>query len=126
MYNHKRSYPVLPKYPGTLNDSLCNSSSTEAGVRVAIIGHGPILPVGGTYYHWTWVTRPHRYFTSRRGEIPFTYPAAPHPCTRGDCPRERTNYKQTNRGYNRQRCIPDQICSELHKISISGCVVHSV
>ncbi|GBM48178.1 hypothetical protein AVEN_138308-1 [Araneus ventricosus] len=35
-----------------MNNSLCNSSSTEAGVLVAITGHGPTPSEGGTYYHW--------------------------------------------------------------------------
>ncbi|GBL74742.1 hypothetical protein AVEN_243612-1 [Araneus ventricosus] len=42
-----RVTPVLPKRPGTLNDSRYNSSSTEAGVLVAITKHGPTPPVGG-------------------------------------------------------------------------------
>ncbi|GBN31850.1 hypothetical protein AVEN_51558-1, partial [Araneus ventricosus] len=37
--------------PRTLNDSRCDSPSTEAGVLIAIIGHGPTAPDGGTYYH---------------------------------------------------------------------------
>ncbi|GBM09576.1 hypothetical protein AVEN_29428-1 [Araneus ventricosus] len=37
---------------GSVNDNHCSSSSTEAGVLVAITGHGPTPPVGGTYYHW--------------------------------------------------------------------------
>ncbi|GBM18767.1 hypothetical protein AVEN_134304-1 [Araneus ventricosus] len=32
--NHK-SNPVLPRHPGTLNDSRCSSPSTEAGVLIA-------------------------------------------------------------------------------------------
>ncbi|GBN83005.1 hypothetical protein AVEN_124659-1 [Araneus ventricosus] len=35
-----------------------NSSSTEAGVLMAITGHGPTPPEGDTYYHWRGVTRP--------------------------------------------------------------------
>ncbi|GBL98228.1 hypothetical protein AVEN_174041-1 [Araneus ventricosus] len=38
--------PVLPKHPGTLNDSRYNRSSTKAGVLVAITDHGPIPLVG--------------------------------------------------------------------------------
>ncbi|GBN01303.1 hypothetical protein AVEN_240020-1 [Araneus ventricosus] len=37
---------------GKLIDSHCNSSSAEAGVLIAIAGHDPIPPEGGTYYHW--------------------------------------------------------------------------
>ncbi|GBN91462.1 hypothetical protein AVEN_205187-1, partial [Araneus ventricosus] len=33
--NHKWSYPGLPVDKGHLNDSRCNSSSTEAGVLKA-------------------------------------------------------------------------------------------
>ncbi|GBN10515.1 hypothetical protein AVEN_118426-1 [Araneus ventricosus] len=40
-----------------LNDSR-NSSSTEAGVPLAITGHGPIPPERGTYYHWRRDSRP--------------------------------------------------------------------
>ncbi|GBM04202.1 hypothetical protein AVEN_41022-1 [Araneus ventricosus] len=54
----------LHKYPGyTGNDSRCNSSNTEAGVLVAITGHGPSLPEGGTYYHWRGKLDPHNYCT---------------------------------------------------------------
>ncbi|GBM63737.1 hypothetical protein AVEN_119152-1, partial [Araneus ventricosus] len=52
-----RVTPVLPRHPGTQNDSHCNSSSTETRVRVAFIGHSSIFPVAGTYYHWRLVTR---------------------------------------------------------------------
>ncbi|GBM15254.1 hypothetical protein AVEN_100289-1 [Araneus ventricosus] len=48
-----RSTPALPKHPGHLNDSRCNSSSTEAGYPNRLSpGHGPIPPDGSTYYHW--------------------------------------------------------------------------
>ncbi|GBM96632.1 hypothetical protein AVEN_15665-1 [Araneus ventricosus] len=50
--NQQTGYLALPCHPGLLNDSRCNSSSIEAGVLVAITGHGPNPPVGGTYYHW--------------------------------------------------------------------------
>ncbi|GBN04465.1 hypothetical protein AVEN_59089-1 [Araneus ventricosus] len=43
--------------PGLLNDSLCDSSSTEARVLVAITGHGLTPPEGGMYYHRRRVTR---------------------------------------------------------------------
>ncbi|GBO06560.1 hypothetical protein AVEN_116542-1 [Araneus ventricosus] len=49
--------PGLPKQTGPLNESCHNSLSTEAGVLVVITDHGPIHPVGGTYYHWWEVTR---------------------------------------------------------------------
>ncbi|GBM17461.1 hypothetical protein AVEN_193757-1 [Araneus ventricosus] len=52
--NLKWATPVLLWHPGILNDSRCNRSSTEAGVPVAITGHAPTPPVGGTYYHWRW------------------------------------------------------------------------
>ncbi|GBN59537.1 hypothetical protein AVEN_106969-1 [Araneus ventricosus] len=45
-------------HSGPLNDSLCNISSTEAGVLVAITDHDPTHPVGGTYYHWKEDPRP--------------------------------------------------------------------
>ncbi|GBN26109.1 hypothetical protein AVEN_169634-1 [Araneus ventricosus] len=35
-----------------LNESRCNNSSTEARVLVALTGHGPTPPEGGTYYNW--------------------------------------------------------------------------
>ncbi|GBM91582.1 hypothetical protein AVEN_209410-1 [Araneus ventricosus] len=41
------NHPALPRHPGNLNDSRCNSSSTEAGVLVAITGHGPTPLEGG-------------------------------------------------------------------------------
>ncbi|GBL60645.1 hypothetical protein AVEN_176301-1, partial [Araneus ventricosus] len=45
-------YPALSWHPGPLNGSPCNSSSAEAEVLVAITGHGPTPPEGGTYCHW--------------------------------------------------------------------------
>ncbi|GBM37992.1 hypothetical protein AVEN_171174-1 [Araneus ventricosus] len=52
---------------GTLNGNRCDSSSTDAGV-VAITGHCPTPPDGGTYYHWRKVTRtpPLLYPTGKR------------------------------------------------------------
>ncbi|GBM57118.1 hypothetical protein AVEN_232269-1 [Araneus ventricosus] len=50
--NLKRVTPDLSWHSGTLNDSRCNSFSTETGVLAAITSHGPIHPVEGTYYHW--------------------------------------------------------------------------
>ncbi|GBL87703.1 hypothetical protein AVEN_81327-1 [Araneus ventricosus] len=50
-HNLSKFIPVLPWYSGSLNDSRCNSSSTEVGVLAAIIGHGSILLEGGTHYH---------------------------------------------------------------------------
>ncbi|GBL80938.1 hypothetical protein AVEN_26342-1 [Araneus ventricosus] len=56
--NLNRVTHVLLLEQGTLNDSRCNSSITEAGVVLAITGHCPSPPVGGKYYHWKGVTRP--------------------------------------------------------------------
>ncbi|GBM09080.1 hypothetical protein AVEN_246679-1, partial [Araneus ventricosus] len=36
----------------SVNDNRYNSSSTEIGVLMHIIGHGPTPFEGGTYYHW--------------------------------------------------------------------------
>ncbi|GBL85366.1 hypothetical protein AVEN_34567-1 [Araneus ventricosus] len=47
----KLSHPYLPWNPGNPNDSRCNSSNSGAGVLVAVTGHGPTPPEGGTYYH---------------------------------------------------------------------------
>ncbi|GBM18500.1 hypothetical protein AVEN_252282-1 [Araneus ventricosus] len=45
---HTRVTPVMPiDVPGTLNDSRCDNSNTEAGVLVAIAGHGPTPSKGG-------------------------------------------------------------------------------
>ncbi|GBL91090.1 hypothetical protein AVEN_110595-1, partial [Araneus ventricosus] len=44
--NLNRVIPVLPWHSWTLNDSSCNSSSTEAEVLEAIIGHSPTSPEG--------------------------------------------------------------------------------
>ncbi|GBO35064.1 hypothetical protein AVEN_108133-1 [Araneus ventricosus] len=70
--HRKLDHPVLPKYPGNLNDSLCSSSSTEAGVLIAIIGYSLTSPVGGTYYQWR---DPN---PTKGSENPLTYPAAFH------------------------------------------------
>ncbi|GBN03896.1 hypothetical protein AVEN_176883-1 [Araneus ventricosus] len=40
--------PVLPKHPGTLNDSL---SSTEAADLASITDHGPTPPEKASHYH---------------------------------------------------------------------------
>ncbi|GBL75957.1 hypothetical protein AVEN_234282-1 [Araneus ventricosus] len=42
--------------PAHLNDSHCNSSSSEAGILVALTGHGSTPPVGGTHYYRQWET----------------------------------------------------------------------
>ncbi|GBO30331.1 hypothetical protein AVEN_83298-1 [Araneus ventricosus] len=45
-----RVTPVIPAgVPGSLNDCRRDSSSTEAGILVAITGHGPTPPEGGAY-----------------------------------------------------------------------------
>ncbi|GBN55076.1 hypothetical protein AVEN_55421-1 [Araneus ventricosus] len=67
---------------GLLNDSRCNGSSTDAGVLAAITGHGPTLPVGGTYYHWRVVTRPPPLLFPQEKRDPVTYQAASHPRAR--------------------------------------------
>ncbi|GBM37994.1 hypothetical protein AVEN_171175-1 [Araneus ventricosus] len=41
------SHPSLTWHPGNLNDSSCNSSSTDAEILVAITGHGSTRPEGG-------------------------------------------------------------------------------
>ncbi|GBN48144.1 hypothetical protein AVEN_119640-1 [Araneus ventricosus] len=51
--------PEVPWYPEFLNDRRYKSSSTEAGVLVAIIGHGTTPPDGGTHYNWWRATRTH-------------------------------------------------------------------
>ncbi|GBM03181.1 hypothetical protein AVEN_70600-1 [Araneus ventricosus] len=43
--------PVLPRHQIHLNGNRCNSSSTKAGVLVAIFDHGLTPPIDGTYYH---------------------------------------------------------------------------
>ncbi|GBM59814.1 hypothetical protein AVEN_10021-1 [Araneus ventricosus] len=50
--------PCQLAYPGLLNASRCDSSSIEACVQVAITGHDPTPPEGGTYYHRREVTSP--------------------------------------------------------------------
>ncbi|GBM91754.1 hypothetical protein AVEN_154657-1 [Araneus ventricosus] len=50
---HVCSHGVTPVMsvgvPGTLNESRYDSSSTEAGVLVAITGHSPTTPEGDTF-----------------------------------------------------------------------------
>ncbi|GBM17173.1 hypothetical protein AVEN_47581-1 [Araneus ventricosus] len=60
-----------------LSDGRCNGSSAEAGVIVAITGHGLTPRVGGTHYHRQRASLCH-YCTHQRSEIPLTYPAASH------------------------------------------------
>ncbi|GBM51522.1 hypothetical protein AVEN_74700-1 [Araneus ventricosus] len=57
------------------------SSSTEAGVLVAITGYGPPPPVGGTYYHWREATRSPQLLYPRGSETSLTYPEASDPRT---------------------------------------------
>ncbi|GBN69385.1 hypothetical protein AVEN_170432-1 [Araneus ventricosus] len=66
-----RSRPVQP------NHSRCYNSSAEAGILVAITGHGPTPPVGGTYYHQQWAS-PSHYCTHQGSDTPLTYPAVSH------------------------------------------------
>ncbi|GBM85873.1 hypothetical protein AVEN_89746-1 [Araneus ventricosus] len=75
-HNRKRDTPVLPKHPGSQNDSSCNNSSTEAGVLIS--DHYAMarpLPkdivlslVGGN-----------SIFTPKGSEFSLNYPAASHP-----------------------------------------------
>ncbi|GBL97670.1 hypothetical protein AVEN_49169-1 [Araneus ventricosus] len=46
-----------------LNDSCCDSLSAEAGVLMAITGHGPTPPVGGTPYERQWASLSHYYLS---------------------------------------------------------------
>ncbi|GBO30894.1 hypothetical protein AVEN_259627-1 [Araneus ventricosus] len=78
--NFKRVISILPWHSGTLNDSHCNSSTTESGVLVAITGHGPTRPEGGTYYH-LWGNTTATTTVPRRSENPLIYMAASHPRT---------------------------------------------
>ncbi|GBM38608.1 hypothetical protein AVEN_176204-1 [Araneus ventricosus] len=49
---------------------------------MAITGHGPRSPVGGTHYHRQRES-PSHYFIHHGSETPLTYPVAFHPCTHG-------------------------------------------
>ncbi|GBL95946.1 hypothetical protein AVEN_227167-1, partial [Araneus ventricosus] len=69
--------------PGSLNDSRCDSLSTEAEVLVAITCHGPTPPEGGSYYQRSEVTRSPPLLYPQGSETPPTYTAASHPRTRG-------------------------------------------
>ncbi|GBN76370.1 hypothetical protein AVEN_254201-1, partial [Araneus ventricosus] len=70
-------------YPGNLNNCRCNSSSTEALVLMAITGHGPTPPEGGTYYQLKEGSQLSIHVPTSRREDPLTYPAASHPRIRG-------------------------------------------
>ncbi|GBL89739.1 hypothetical protein AVEN_104677-1 [Araneus ventricosus] len=71
---------------GPVNDSLCNSSSTEAGVLMAITGHGPAPPEGDRHYHLRSNTTLTFSVPAKRSENPLAYPAASDPRTRGATP----------------------------------------
>ncbi|GBN18165.1 hypothetical protein AVEN_161684-1 [Araneus ventricosus] len=93
-HNHIRnlSHHALSWHPGNLNDSFFNNSSTDAGVLVAITGHGPTRYIQsleeGTQ------PSPITIPTSRK-ENPLTYPAASYPHTH-DAPKwEKAKYKET-------------------------------
>ncbi|GBL77268.1 hypothetical protein AVEN_41722-1 [Araneus ventricosus] len=65
-----------------LNVSRCYSSSVEAGVLVAINGHGPTPLVGGMQYYRQWVG-PSRYCAHQGSETQLNYPPASNPRIRG-------------------------------------------
>ncbi|GBL78872.1 hypothetical protein AVEN_48856-1 [Araneus ventricosus] len=51
--NQELDHPPLPKHPGKLNDSRCNSFQYRGqNPSSPSQGHGPTPPEGGTYYHW--------------------------------------------------------------------------
>ncbi|GBM08707.1 hypothetical protein AVEN_52780-1 [Araneus ventricosus] len=77
---------------GPVNNSRCNSSSSETGVLVAVTGHGP-TPPGGVHTITGGVTPSHHYCTLRRSENLLTYLAASHPRTR--CPPGNVAYSVT-------------------------------
>ncbi|GBN43203.1 hypothetical protein AVEN_200151-1 [Araneus ventricosus] len=59
-------------------------SEIEVEVLTATIGHGSSSPEGGLSRHRSGGnSTPHPYYTTRRSENPFTYPATSHPRTRG-------------------------------------------
>ncbi|GBL79747.1 hypothetical protein AVEN_18267-1 [Araneus ventricosus] len=64
------------------SDGRCNSSSPEAGVVMAVTGHGPTPLEGSTDYHRQRAS-PSYYCTHQGSETPFTYLAASHLRTRG-------------------------------------------
>ncbi|GBM26739.1 hypothetical protein AVEN_175893-1 [Araneus ventricosus] len=70
------------EHSGSLNDSSCNSSSTENEVLIVITGHVLTSPEGGTYYHWREITQT-TLFIYPQGK---REPAASHPCTGGASP----------------------------------------
>ncbi|GBM00748.1 hypothetical protein AVEN_74492-1 [Araneus ventricosus] len=79
--------PSLPNHPGNLSDSRCNSSSTEAGVLVAITGHGLTPPEGGTYYRW-WGQRPPLLYPQGKREPAYLSGSLSYPRDRGARPGE--------------------------------------
>ncbi|GBM37003.1 hypothetical protein AVEN_31853-1 [Araneus ventricosus] len=80
--------PSLPRKWNTrshlvyLSDVLCNSSSAEKGVLMAITGHSPTPTVGGKHYHRQRAS-PNHYCTHQGSETPLNYPAISHPRTHG-------------------------------------------
>ncbi|GBM57586.1 hypothetical protein AVEN_85450-1 [Araneus ventricosus] len=60
----------IQEHQRTLNDSRCNRSSTEAGILMAITGHGSTPPEGGTYYHLKGVTQPPRLLNPSKEREP--------------------------------------------------------
>ncbi|GBN51689.1 hypothetical protein AVEN_242126-1 [Araneus ventricosus] len=88
--NFKRVISILPWHSGTLNDSHCNSSTTESGVLDAITGHGSTSPEGRTYYHM-WGNTTATITVPRRSENPLIYMAASDPRTHSSRHRDETN-----------------------------------
>ncbi|GBM62975.1 hypothetical protein AVEN_131146-1 [Araneus ventricosus] len=66
---------------GPLNNSGCNSSSSEAGVLIPIIG--PALQLPKEVRTITGMGSLHHYCAPRWNENPLTYPVASHPRPRG-------------------------------------------
>ncbi|GBM70813.1 hypothetical protein AVEN_142099-1 [Araneus ventricosus] len=85
---------ALPWHPDNLIDSGCNSSSTEAGVKVAITSHGPTPSVGDTHYRWREDSIPHYYTAGQaRPHLPirrlFSHVlVVPPPYRRDTCSRQ--------------------------------------
>ncbi|GBL83305.1 hypothetical protein AVEN_110630-1 [Araneus ventricosus] len=74
-----RSRSVYPR------DGRSNSSIAEAGVLMAITGHGPTPPEGGMHYYRQ-TASPNHYYHVQERKPAYLSPAVSHPRARGAIP----------------------------------------
>ncbi|GBM48567.1 hypothetical protein AVEN_184585-1 [Araneus ventricosus] len=75
-------HPPLPGILGEPNNGYYDSSDTEIREPIAITGHGPTAPEGGTFRHRSGVTQSTPLLCPPGSENPLPCLATSHPRTR--------------------------------------------